>query len=57
MTPSFINKPKPMQPRQMANALSRNAATTNIAITTCAALVAPSTNSTDAVMVNAAPTA
>ena len=45
-----------MQPRQTANALSRNAATTNSAITICAAPVAPSTNSTDAVIVKAAPT-
>ena len=40
----------------MANALSRNAATTSAAMTSCEAPCAPAINNTDAVMVNAAPT-
>ena len=56
MTPSFIKYPKAMQPRHTAKTLSRNAATTNAAMTDCDAPYAPATYNTEAVMVNAAPT-
>ena len=45
-----------MQPRQTANTLSRNAATTRAAMTICEAPYAPARYNTDAVIENAAPT-